>query len=230
MQDAAKYVFPFLDAVDLGHLSQTCTALHQLPHTLPLHPPCRLVMMPTTLCTLCDSMSARHTRLVSYTSGWQACDECRPAMLYSHFQWMATSSHLGFHHVGGLSPPLDYVVNFYRCSTQQLQEASLVMTYYEFIDWRCGMLMASCHWGDGLGRLVRLSNLIVHNRRCFGYRPPSLEGLPERAALLWRERLRREYQRANEFYYFRLCLHARGISLSRDVMAHLFRRWRICAH
>ncbi len=168
-----------------------------------------------------------HTRMVHYTSGWQACESCRLTMLYSHFQWMGTISSLSGAHFPSLQAPDTFTVRFYRFSRDRIQEqASVVMSFFEFILWRRGELMVMCYWGDQEGRLVRLSNLIVHNRSFLGYRLPHLAGLPETALQTWSERLRDEYHRANEFDHLLLCLNRRRISLSRDVLQCLFRRWR----
>ncbi len=229
MLHVLTHVLPLLDSLDLGHLTQTCRTLRRQPHAQKLHAPIRLVMMPTTLCTICDRTSSVlcHTRMVHYTSGWQACESCRLTMLYSHFQWMGTISSLSGAHFPSLQAPDTFTVRFYRFSRDRIQEqASVVMSFFEFILWRRGELMVMCYWGDQEGRLVRLSNLIVHNRSFLGYRLPHLVGLPETALQTWSERLRDEYHRANEFDHLLLCLNRRRISLSRDVLQCLFRRWR----
>ena len=147
-------------------------------------------------------------------------------MLFSHFCWMSAAGHLGTGHLPSLPPPSEYQVRFYRSSTDSVQQATLVMTHFEFLVWSHGMLMVGCHW-KSVGRLVQLRNLIVHNRHCFGVQPPTLVGLPEHAHQIWTERLRLEYQRSNEFHHLLLCVDHRR--LARDVLALIFRCWRTSA-
>ena len=230
LRHALAHVLPGLDALDLGHLTQTCRTLRRQPHAQTLYPPVRLVMMPVNLCTLCDHASTRpcHTCMVHYTSGWQACDSCRLTMLYSYFQWMSTTTRLGNAHVPSLRAPLEYTICFYRRSQKRIQrQASMVMTYFDFMRWHRRQVMVMCFWGNyEEGRMVRLSNLIVHNRSLLGYRPPPLDNLPDAARQTWSQRLVSEYQRANEFHHLLLCLHRRRITPSQHVLQHLFGAWQ----
>ena len=69
-----------------------------------------------------------------------------------------------------------------------------------------------------------MHNLILHNRRLFGYAAPALEAgtLTPDNVVKWSARLQKSYEKANEFDNFLRCKPP----LTVDVLRHMFEIWR----
>ena len=145
-------------------------------------------------------------------------------MLYSYACWINRSTTLGVQHLPNLSPkPGGSVVRFYRRSIQGVQSAILITNYFCCCKWMHNHLMMCCEWGDQ-SRMVYMHNLILHNRKVFGYTPPIVktDDMTSQSMARWQSRLQIEYNRANEFDALLSC----RLPLTVDALRHIFSIWR----
>lgn len=224
----------YMIGADLVHLARVCRRARDGSFA-EYHDPCRMVMMPLKLCTLCDRYDESVTSVMcGWHTGWQGCGECQTRMLYSNAMWLCKQRCLGMHcvelDVSGARP-----VRFYRQSQSRAQRATMLANFHSWIfaDPRAGGgggLTASCSWfdrdGQEVGRPVRLHNLVAHNRALFGHRAPRVRGhVASPCRERWSRLLRREYHRAGEFEVLLLCLRAVSLRVPAELLRFLHRWW-----
>ena len=227
-----------LEGVDLVHLTQVCRGLASGCSFAQYLHPSRLVMTSLKLCTLCHSEMDTECLSVQtdWVHGWQACRRCRARMLFSNALWLTRQPTLGalYVRVMGRNPINDTSrsVRFYRRRTDAVQVAAMFIRYFSWLHWRRASrrIFVDCYWfqdGEEVGRMVSLSNLVVHNRDYFGHDPGAVtvRNMTETASEMWSRNIAREYHRARAFGLLLLCLRRCRIHPSIDVLKCVRHLW-----